>query len=139
MRVDQYLRTGEGFYLIRVREGFAGPLTEPVAERVRLSTFTAEVVEDVLIDDGAEERRVYVVSGWRLCAGLGRPARCRSKTSKSKEYSNGWRMLWREGAGATDSGYLAPGVLGVSNTTCVGMRRPIRAKQRRLVRYQPLE
>ncbi len=59
-RVDQYVRRGDGLWLVRTRAGLAGV---PIEERILLSNFAAEIVEDLELDDGAERRRFFVIRG----------------------------------------------------------------------------
>jgi hypothetical protein len=59
-RVDQYARSRAGTFLIRRREVAPGLTAE---ERVPLANFSAEIVEDLELDDGAESRRFFVIRG----------------------------------------------------------------------------
>jgi hypothetical protein len=47
----------EGGRIVKVRQTKEGPITEP------LCNFTAEVTEEILLDDGAEATRAFVVDG----------------------------------------------------------------------------
>jgi hypothetical protein len=59
-RVDQYVRSHAGTFLVRRREVSPGIAAE---ERVPLANFSAEIAEDVELDDGAESRRFFVIRG----------------------------------------------------------------------------
>lgn len=58
-RVENYIKSGGGFFETKTRETAGGP----VEYRVQLSNFTAEIVEDVTIDDGVEPRREFGITG----------------------------------------------------------------------------
>lgn len=58
-RVENYLKTPAGFVEVKTRETPGGP----VEYRVQLANFTAEIFEDVTIDDGAERRREFGIVG----------------------------------------------------------------------------
>ncbi len=58
-RVDDYARRAGRYEAVRIKETPAGPLET----RLPLSNFTAEIVEDLVVDDGAETRRYFQIAG----------------------------------------------------------------------------
>jgi hypothetical protein len=58
-RVDDYARRHGRYEAVRVKETVAGP----IETRIPLSNFVARIVEDVTVDDGAEQARFFTVTG----------------------------------------------------------------------------
>jgi hypothetical protein len=58
-RVDDYVRRGGRFELVRVKETSAGP----IETRLPLSNFEAQIIEDISVDDGAQLTRYFAISG----------------------------------------------------------------------------
>jgi hypothetical protein len=58
----------DGTYLIRRGQFFRVHATKDVAIEIPLSNFVARITEDIIHDDGAEERRAFVLDG-RLASG----------------------------------------------------------------------